>query len=62
MLGRVTIKKDNYISGRFIAKPLHLPARSPALRDEGRAAPLSVCYSGPQRITKVTLEDSACYP
>jgi hypothetical protein len=35
-------KKDNYNARRFIAKTLYQPMFRRALRDEGRAAPLSV--------------------
>jgi hypothetical protein len=40
--GPTKSKKDNCIAGRFIAKALHLPARSRF--GEGRAAPLGVGY------------------
>ena len=53
-------KIDDYSSGRFVAKPLHLPARS--CFGEGRAVPLTYCCSLSKSIAKVTRDDVTCCP
>lgn len=43
------------MTGRLIAKALHLPARSPALRDKGGTAPLIVFRIVPEHAAESTL-------